>query len=368
MNRPKPDILFFPFGLLSHYTRSIEWARQLEPSARIAFKSSRRYDHLVRSAGFTTFDSKDFDAEYVNQCMRRFSFRWINESDLQSIYEDQVKVIEQLKPALVIGDMAPTLKMACEKTRTRFVSLINGYMSKYYALTRPVGETHPAYFIKKLIPADIFDRIAIRQEKKAFGKIHRPFRNLRKKYGLEPKESYLDELEGDETLICDHEHVFPLSGKPDSYRFVGPLLPTGERPSAGELSATGGKKTILVTMGSSGDWTKLASLNEARFSKYHFNVLGDKDRILSARHFQHFDFVDFRSALAETDLAICHGGNGTLNYCYEMKVPFIALPSMVEQEWNALRFQEIMPGQVLPRRPSFRKLEETIDLLITIKN
>lgn len=346
----KPEILFFPFNLLSHYVRCLELAKYYEADYGILFKSSTRYNHLIRAAGFGTFECKDFDAEYVSRCMRKYSFKWINEKDLEFIYNSQVNAIREYEPALVIGDMAPTLKMACEKLGVKYISVINGYMSKYYALERPVGETHPAYLIKKFIPADIFSAIAQKQEQKAFEKIHRPFGKLRAKHGLSPRSNYLDELEGDETLICDHEHIFPLKDAPSGYRYVGPLLSPAETIAEVGFTKAAPAKTILITMGSSGDWHKLSTLNAPVFSEYNFIVLGDKERILKANHFKHYDFVNLRSVLLVTDLVICHGGNGTLNYCYDMKVPFIALPSMIEQEWNALRFQQVMRGKTISKR------------------
>lgn len=364
MQPRKPEILFFPFDLLSHYTRSLELAKEYRSDYHIYFKNSSKYSDLIRENAYDTFDCKDFDAEYVNTCMRKFNFKWLNYNDLEYVLNSQIEAIERIRPAMVIGDMSPTLSMACEKTNTKFVSLINGYMSKYYSLERPVGETHPAYFIKKIIPAEIFSKVAAKQEKKAFEKIHQPFNKLRSKIGLKKKTSYLDELEGDETLICDHESIFPLRGQPTSYRYVGPLLATGDQSAEGAPLNADNKKTIIVTMGSSGEWKKLSSLNDPEFSKYHFIVLGDKDRILNAEHFQHFDFVDLRSVLSRSDLVICHGGNGTMNYCFDMKLPFIALPSMIEQEWNALRFKDLMKGVILSRRPTSSKLSATIDSLI----
>jgi hypothetical protein len=65
--------------------------------------------------------------------------------------------------------------------------------------------------------------VMVDAEKMAFRKIHKPFKKLRSRYELKEQEYFLDELEGNETFICDCEKVFPQENMPESYKIIGPL-------------------------------------------------------------------------------------------------------------------------------------------------
>lgn len=356
MKQQKPNVLFFPFGLLAHYLRCIELAKSYRFQYNVIFKNCSPYDHFLTSEEIPVFSCADFDTGYVMDCTRRFRFSWLNERDLENIFLDQVRCITEYRPEFVVGDMSPTLKMAAEYTNTPLVSVINGYMSKYYELQRPVTSTHPAAFLGRVIPSRIFQLILEKQERKAFTHIHKPFRKLRSRYQLKNTDYYLDELEGDNTLICDDHQIFPQRTLPLSYKVIGPLLyapgPDGV-PAEVTHAAT---KRILVSFGSSGDWENVACLNDQQFAGFSIFTAGDALQMLKASHITPLQFSDLDKLLPHIDLLICHGGNGTLNYAHRHKVPFIAVPSIMEQEWNALRFCEIARGSIITKRVSAKAL------------
>lgn len=353
----KPKILVFPFDLLSHYTRSLVFVRNYTSTYTVLVKGSSQYDPILFSENMETFHCEEFDPEFVLSCVKKFNFRWLNKRDAERVFNDQVRCIREHQPEFVIGDTAPTLKMAAEYTCTPFISLINGYISKYYALTRPIPSAHPAAFLKKIIPSDIFEKIMTKMEYKAWVSIHQPFKTVRSLYKLSNMEYYLDELEGDFTFLCDDKNVFPQHALPAGYRMIGPLFYTP--PAAHlDLSAIGDpqKKRILVSFGSSGEWSKVTWLNDGVFEKYNVFIAGDQ-KVLKGPHIHSLGFVDLNDLLPQIHLLICHGGNGTLNLSYQYNIPFIAFPSILEQEWNALRFQELGAGQMFNRKKSVAEME-----------
>jgi UDP:flavonoid glycosyltransferase YjiC (YdhE family) len=346
MKPHKPKVLFFPFDLLSHYSRCVELSRSFGDKYELLFKSSSKYNSFLTQESLDTFICSDFDADFVMACVQKFSFKWLNREVLEAIFLDQVRSIQQHRPLFIVGDMSSTLKMAAEYAGTPLVSVINGYMSKYYALQRPVSATHWAARFQKLVAHETFAGIVERQERKAFVKIHKPFREIRKKFSLLPMSHYFDELEGDNTLICDDPKVFPQRSLPASYNIIGPLL-YASATSPGRMPPKGRRKNILVTFGSSGDWRKVACINDDSFARFNIVTVGDAENILAASHVTPLPFSSFNELLPDTDLLICHGGNGTLNYAYKYKVPFLALPSIMEQEWNASRFKQIGTGEMI---------------------
>jgi len=120
----KITILFFPFNLLSHYLRSLVLADSYDRyQYNILFLSSERYDAFVHQHQYKTFSCLQFNQDDVMSCIRRFEFDWLKQSVLEQIMLAQVNVIKSLGAEIVIGDMAPTLKMAAECCRVPYLPL-----------------------------------------------------------------------------------------------------------------------------------------------------------------------------------------------------------------------------------------------------
>jgi UDP:flavonoid glycosyltransferase YjiC (YdhE family) len=332
----RKTILFFPFNLLSHYLRCLVLADTYDQANyRVLFLSSRQYDGFVKSHGYEVFSGLNFDEEFVMQCTNNFNFDWLNLADVEKVMLSQVECISQLKADFVIGDVAPTLKMAAEITGAIYIGLVNGYMTRYYASTRHIPKKHPAYgYIKKLPPtfADVLTQIG---EKLAFRKIQAPFRTLRKKYGLQKVKDYLEELEGKENLICDLPELFPQKMLPPGYKFIGPLVYQFEEAElAWQKQVDWQKPVICVCMGSTGDWSALSFLNDPYFSRYTIITAGDKNRVLSAPHVFSRTFINLNQVLQKSSLMICHGGNGTIYTGIFNQVFMLCLSSHFEQDYN----------------------------------
>jgi UDP:flavonoid glycosyltransferase YjiC (YdhE family) len=340
---PLKKILVFPFDLMSHYTRCVVLAEKFYGSdSEVLFQSSSRYNGLVVKHGFKTFDCETFDSYYVMQCAAKFDFSWLNERDVERVFLSQIKAIEHHQPDLVIGDTSPTLKMAAEKTGVAYTALTNGYMTKHYAHTRKLSRTHVAYRHVSRLPERLGDRITNYAEKLAFKNVHAPFRCLRKKYGLKHVDTYLDELEGDENLICDLPELFLQKNLPDNFRFIGPLIYERADLPIAEFSSS--KPNILVCMGSTGDWKALIFLNDVVFAEYHIITAGDKHNLLHAPHISPYDFINLSQAASRVDLMICHGGNGTIYHGLLNEVYMLCLTDNFEQEWNVHALERIGIG------------------------
>jgi UDP:flavonoid glycosyltransferase YjiC (YdhE family) len=336
MMRPKKTILFFPFNLLSHYLRCLVIAETYDPSEyQIYFISSKEYNKFVFKQGYEVFNSKQFDAAAVMRCSSRFDFSWLNPTDLEEVMLDQVKIIKHLNADLVIGDMAPTLKMAAEITDTHYISILNAYMTRYYKLTRKLSRSHIAYGFLQIFPELIRNYFTGLGEKHAFQRIQKAFNSIRHKHGLAKQQDYLYEIEGDETFICDLPELFPLKPLPPTYKIIGPLIynaPPMDEQRLQEVIAQ--RPIICVCMGSSGDWESLRFLNDPYYAKYAVVSTGDTTNVLSASHIVSFSFINLNQLLKKCKLMICHGGNGTIYAGIKNQVYMLCLPSHFEQEWN----------------------------------
>jgi UDP:flavonoid glycosyltransferase YjiC (YdhE family) len=333
----KKKVLFFPFDLLAHYLRCLVLADQYDKDQYdIYFLHSGSYASFIEAHGYQTFPASTFDAAHVMACAAKFDFSWLEYAVIEKVLKAQIYAIEQLRPDLVIGDVAPTLKMAAEYTKVQYIALMNGYMSPYYAKQRKISRTHPAYSLLDRLPVSMSERFTSYGEKLSFWKIHAPFKRLRRKYKLQAVSSYLWETQGDRNLICDLADLFPQRQLPANYKLIGPLIYQQPKMQPADLLSLldDAKQTICVCLGSTGNWGSLRFLNEPYFSQFNIIAAGDVSRTLSATHIISKAFVNLPEVLKHTDLLICHGGNGTVNCGIQAEVYMLCLTANFEQEWN----------------------------------
>jgi UDP:flavonoid glycosyltransferase YjiC (YdhE family) len=330
----KPLILVFPFGLLSHYLRCIVLADHLKEKFTLKFAAHPEYSAFAEAEGYGMFECAYMNGNEAVSGIKDFDFSWLHEQNLEQTFLSQVKAIEKLKPVAVIGDSMPTLKMAAEYTGIKYISLMNGYMTRYFDGYRSLPKNHPVQKILKKLPEHLKQLFTVKGESIAFKRIHKPFRKLRNRYGLKKTKGYLEEIEGDYNLICDLPYLFPQKELPENFQVIGPLIYTGNKKHTASLTIDPGKKTIYVTMGSSGNFKYVSFLNN---EYYIYNIIcaGDKAKALNAAHIQHADFIPAENVLPYTGLIICHGGNGTIYQALLYKIPVLCRPYHFEQEWNA---------------------------------
>lgn len=345
-DRHREKILVFPFDLMSHYLRCVVLAKQY-PDADIFFAASSQYNDFIHKAGYKTVTVEQFDPVKVMACSEKFDFSWLNAQDMERVFLSQVEAIRQLKPDRVIGDTSPTLKMAAEMTRVPYTALMNGYMSKYYACVRALSRTHPGHVHLYKLPPAVRNKIIRFAEKVSFRLVHRPFRKLRRRYGLKRVSNYMDEMEGDSNLLCDEPWLFPQHVLPAHYKWVGPLLfsDVAEAPDAGLLAVlNSAKKRVVVCMGSSGNWEPLRFLSSAKYADFQIITAGDTRQCINGNHVISRSFVSLDLVLQGASLLICHGGNGTVHYGIKYNIPMICLTSHFEQEWNVQRLEDLGLG------------------------
>jgi UDP:flavonoid glycosyltransferase YjiC (YdhE family) len=346
----KPVILFFQFDLMSHFFRSLRLAKALMTDYEVYMRYSDKYASRLENTGIKTFKCIDYHPDTALENLAKYDFSWLNRREMEAIFLEQVKAIETLKPALVIGDTSFTIKMAADATGTPFISILNGYFTRYYKLTRKLSPTHYIYNYISWLPDAVLNPIVRYKESQNFQLILKEFNRVRAANNIPHTAHYLEELEGDHSVICDLPELFPQKDLPENIRFIGPLLNGGDKDAGFDLHQLHpDKKTLLVTTGSSEDWNRFDFLNEDEFSKYNIIVVGNGHTGLHAPFLIKAPFVNFADLLPKVDLVICHGGNGTMYNALKHKIPVVCQPSHPEQFWNVQRIEEMGYGQSLER-------------------
>ena len=348
MMSDKPLLLVFPYNVMAHYLRCLELAKYLKPYYTIKFLHSHNYYAFVAEAEFETFECASLDADKVQQCVTLFNFSWLNEGDLSHIYQQQVRIINESGAKAVLGDMAPTLKMAAEKTGVTYYSLVNGYLSKHYSYVRRMPKSYPLYKFFNLLPNSLYTYFTNIGEHLYFHDIHKPFNKIRKREKLPVKHSYIQELEGDVNLICDLPELFPQRDLPFNYYHIPPLFHSSNNKSENiNTKLNSNKKTLYVCMGSTGNWSKVAFLNDPNYKKYNIVTAGDEQQIIKGSNVISYTFISDQSFLEKVDLVICHGGNGTTYQALSFGIPVLCKTSHLEQEYNVDGIERLNVGRSL---------------------
>jgi len=330
-------ILAFPFPLLSHYLRTREILRKLPAEHQVLYAGDCEPARKLEQLGEKTFQCEQFDASFMLDCTRRFDFSWLNSADIERVFQSQADAVERLKPDLIVSDSAQTARMVSERCGVPHLSIVNGYMTKYYALTRRLHEGHPAYRYQRKVPSKYFDPVIRFAERHAMRAVHRPFTKLREKYRLPRTSHYLDELEGSVTAVADLTELFPQRELPRSFRCIGPAFYSGE-PNA-VTSRKLSKPRVVCSMGSSGEWGALKCLADPLFDEFELIAIGRDAEVFHSSHVEVVPFADPQVVLTGASLVICHGGNGTMYQALSYGVPVLCLPTHFEQAWNIERFK-----------------------------
>lgn len=331
---------------MSHFFRSLRVAIALKDHYEVYMKGSDNYASWLSKSGLKTFQCIDLDAETALEKTGAFDFTWLNANDLEAVFLEQVNVIKKYKPTLVIGDTSFSLKMAAEATGVPYLSILNGYSTRFYKFTRRLSPGHPVAPSINWLPDLLLLPMVRLGEARNFLLILKEFNKVRAKYSLQKTTHYLDELAGNINVISDLPEMFPQKSLPENFHFIGPLFYKNDIKGTAILEKLdSNKKTILLTMGSSKEWERFKFLNMEEFSRYNVIVVGAKNDVMHASFLIKAPFVNFEEVLPEVDLMICHGGNGTLYHALINKVPVLCQESHLEQTWNVQRIEQLGYGQ-----------------------
>ncbi|MBA3898799.1 MAG: hypothetical protein H0X62_01090 [Bacteroidetes bacterium] len=156
--------------------------------------------------------------------------------------------------------------------------------------------------------------------------------------------------EGDLTLLCDLPEMFPKEKLPVKFHFIQPYFiesETDEIEVKQFLETRPGKKNILISFRSTGDFRKVKFIKDLLFKDFNFIVSGDFPEGLKADNIFCKKFINNGAILNQLDLMICHGGNGTTYQALAFGVPLLAMPVIFEQYWNVEALKRLEVGEEL---------------------
>lgn len=326
-----------------------------------------RYDYLFSDERLKRVYI-DFDDEWMNDEKFRmmhnldeFGFEFISEDDLEKFVHLEVKLMQKLKPDVVITGFRPTMSISTKAAKVPLVWVLSAVCSDMYfqkGLVKPfMGMYKNAPFLK-IIPDKIISSLFC---KAAFIVPHKinAWNNVARKFNINEFKSPLQILRGDFNIMSDASELFLEFGElPPYYSFCGPLLFDSkiETPeSVKNYKKKEGRPLVFFSMGSSGDPDIFKSIVAGFYGRpfdvfaASTNIINKEDipfipsNVIVERMFPAFDITNI------ADAAVIHGGQGTVYTTIMAGSPFVGIPMFSEQQSNLENFERKGCGIVLSR-------------------
>ncbi|MGA8146828.1 MAG: glycosyltransferase [Gallionellaceae bacterium] len=256
---------------------------------------------------------------------------------LRGYVQEDIKLIEQIKPDLIVGDFRLSLSVSARLVGIPYAAITNSYWSPYYA-----GNDFPLPVLPmtKILPLAVAKMLFRLARPLAFCLHCIPLNRVRQENGLpslgpDLRRAYTD---ADCTLYADVPELFPTRNLPFSHHYLGPILwsPPGALPAWWDDVPTD-RPIIYLTLGSSGQARLLPTVLDALTNLPFTVIVATAGAIVPQRlpdNVYIADYLPGTEAAARARLVICNGGSPTSQQSLAAGVPVLGIASNMDQLLN----------------------------------
>ena len=344
---------------LAHLARPLTLGRVLEAMGwSVALACDPRFRGFLGDFHGTYQELRSVEPEVFLAALRRGTPLYDVET-LNRYVVDDLRVIGEVKPDLIVGDFRLSLSVSARLARVPYVALANAYWSPFY---EPRKWPVPELWLTKLLPIAAAEWVFRAARPAAFALHSRPLNRVRRRHGLADLGLSLRRVYTDADFVAyaDAPELFPIASLPATHRFIGPVL--WEPPLSlplwwDELRAD--RPMVYVTLGSSGQASLLpgvaqtlgdldASVVIATAGRARLPALPPNARV--------DEFLSGTQMARRASVVICNGGSLTCYQALSAGVPVIGIASNLDQFLNMQAVERIGAGLSL-RSDRFRPAE-----------
>src|SRR5258706_15478105 len=249
---PRKRILFFAEAVtLAHVVRPLVLAQALDPARyEVHFACAPRFEFALAKTNFRRWEIASISCEQFLNALAHGS-RMYDFPTLQKYVDDDLRVIREVQPALIVGDFRLSLAVSPTVARVKSAAIANAYWSPF---TKKKFFPLPDIPASKVVGYSLASAFFHLFQPIIFAYHARPLNRLRRKYGLSRLGNLLNVYtHGDYTLYADPPDFYATTKLPPNHRFLGPIewSPDIELPSWWNDLPTD-KPIVYVNLGSSG--------------------------------------------------------------------------------------------------------------------
>jgi UDP:flavonoid glycosyltransferase YjiC (YdhE family) len=318
---------------LAQVVRLVVLARSLPPECYEVHFAASRFDDLVFApCQFRRWPIFSLPPAVVDRRVRS-GRRLYGDRTLRRYLREDLRVIDAVRPDLVVGDLRLSLTVAAPLRQIPQVAVINAYWSPF---AEREGFPLPEHPIVRLLGVRLCERYFPRALPAVFAHFAAPVNRLRRAHGLSEIGSLPEVLcHADLTLHPDPPELVPTRRGPPHHRHLGPLLwsPAIARPSWwSQLDP--GRPTVYVTLGSSGRAELLPAVALALADLGAQGLLATAGRVelSSVPPGIHLaPYLPGEVAAARADLVLSNGGSTTSYQGLAAGRPVLGIASNLDQ-------------------------------------
>lgn len=332
-------ILFFSHAVtMAHFTRPLKWIESLDQDRYDIYLASHpKFRSLVTNQQLTFIDVHCIDAAEFAKTVEQGKPIY-DRATFEFHVQEDLRVMEQVKPDLVIGDFRHSLSVSCRLKKIKYINLANAYWSPQIKMDYPLPEASIVRSLGESLASVVLAAVLPLALKLSFFKMAFTHRKSFKSAGLSFSDYRQVITDGDVTLYCDTPGMIPLKSQTSREEFVGPLLwsmPVALPTWWSELNEN--KKRIFLSLGSSGNQSVLPTILKS-LAKMDVEVIvalaGKKIDMPDYPNVFVTDYLPMEQACKESDLVICNGGSPMSHAALSYGVPLIGVVSNNDQLLN----------------------------------
>ena len=342
-------VLFFAESVtLAHVARPLALAAGLDPSALDVFVASdSRYRRFAPSVHWLALRSIDSARFLGSLAAGRPVY---DAATLRAYVRDDLALIDQVKPDLVIGDFRLSLSVSARLAGVPYAAISNAYWSPF---TARKAYPMPVLPITRHLPLAIAGALFELVRPFAFKSHCAPLNTVRLEHGLPSLGSDVRAVysDADHVLLADSERLFPTVDLPASHRYLGPIVwsPPVAQPDWWASLPTD-KPVIYLTLGSSGQAAVTRLVMDA-LADVPVTVVASMAGVSLAgaapANAYVADYLPGTAAAARARLVICNGGSPTSQQALAAGVPVLGIASNMDQFLNMQAIVEANAGAVI---------------------
>lgn len=334
---PPTRVLFIGEAVtLAHVARPYVLARALhEAGDDVHVAVDRRYERLFADEPTPTTAIQSIPSEQFMRALKTGS-PIFDADTLRRYVADDLRVIEQVQPDVVVGDLRLSLAVSAVKAGVPYLNMINAYWSPYAATRYPMPELPMTRFLPLSVARAIFHVV----RPMVFKQHTKPLNRIRREYGL---ASLGDDLRtiytwGDHTLYADVPELAPLEGLPEHHHFIGPVMwsPNTALPAWWD-DVPDDQPIIYATFGSSGRADLMHAVLAAAADLPVTVIAATAGRVSitdAPRNALIADYLPGDAAAARASVVVCNGGSPTTHQALAAGTPVLGIASNMDQHLN----------------------------------
>ena len=366
--RDKPVVLLVAEAVtLAHFARIVTLAKALDPDLNeVVVASDPRYAGLEAPLGCAFHPIRSIPSADFEQSLARGKPLY-NVETLTRYVEDDLALLDRIKPDLVVGDFRLSLAVSAPLRRIPYAAVVNAYWSPYADTAYPVPDLPMTRILGVALGQKLFDLA----RPVAFALHARPLNRVRRKFGLPPLGSDLRNVYtwGDTTLYADIPEVVPTRDLPPNHRYLGPVLWSTKTPLPEWWnSLPKDRPVVFLTLGSSGRADLLPVALEALSRLPVSVIVATAGKITLAAvpaNAYIADYLPVDVASRRAQLVICNGGSLTTYQALASGVPVIGICSNMDQLLNMQALEKLGAGISLrAARTSVEEIFRTANTLL----